>query len=472
MLKSLRASLLVLSLCPLAGCGRGSTEKDVSSVHQLTRGLTPSELPGSTPRSSSEPLQERTLVSETLSVEDAVRLGLASNPTIRAELRRIGVVRGERLEASVLPNPTVEFELLPERDSEYELRLEYELTEAIFAGFAARAYEPSLEAERVLVASRALGLAAEIRVSYVRHQLAMARRQVAEEARDGYEAALGLSEELLRAGNTTELETSLERLAHEKSKVLVGQMKLEELQTKQELCRLLGVRSSVVHAIEPLEVVPLPKERKGADLVDVATEKNLELRALELRAEGLGRRLGLAEVRGWVPRVAADFHALHTRPEVSGTDDTFRFGGGVTVEVPLFNQNQGLRVVLDAELGASLEEYQAMRLRIAALAETVMARTEATHERVRLFETEILPAQQSVVEQMRLQYNAMQVSLFNLLRTRQEQLDLKLAYYDARSEYLIAELERAALVAGATVDLGRSSFARVPSMGEAQKGGH
>jgi outer membrane protein, heavy metal efflux system len=463
---AVRWSLLALSCAVIAGCYRGSPSDDVRTV----RNIAPAAKVPSLPREPEENLAIKP--GSVVTMEDAVELGLFSNRDLRADLRRIGLARAERVERALLSNPTFEFEILPERDSEYELRLEYELTGLLFSASEARAFEPHVRSEQLRVAGRALGLALQIREAFVQCQLARLRIEVAEEAHIGFQAAVELSEELLRVGNTTPLEVGLNRVASEKAKVLVGRLKLGELEARQKLAALMGVPSGEVNVKTELSL-PRREEstRDKKSLLVTAINKNVELLALEAKAEGLGRRLGVVKARGWVPSVAADFHALRTRAESGGESGNFRFGGGVSAEIPLFDRKQGQRIALESELSASLEEYYGLRMRLGTVVETVDARCETTRERERLFEQEILPAQKQVTEQMRLQYNAMQVSLYDLLRVRQEQLALRLEYYDARGARAIAELERAALLAGTTV-VASADGATFEMGGVAPRGAH
>ena len=83
-----------------------------------------------------------------------------------------------------------------------------------------------------------------------------------------------------------------------------------------------------------------------------------------------------------------------------------------------------------------------------------------------------MPAQQTVMEQTVLQYNAMQLGVFQLLDARRELLDVQLAYADTIREYWSAHAEYEALLSGRTVKV--STAAATTQMGSAggSQGGH
>jgi outer membrane protein TolC len=61
-----------------------------------------------------------------------------------------------------------------------------------------------------------------------------------------------------------------------------------------------------------------------------------------------------------------------------------------------------------------------------------------------------VPARNEVMRQTLLQYNAMQVGVFQVLQARQQELDTELAYVETLREYWSAKAALDALLAGHT----------------------
>jgi hypothetical protein len=86
----------------------------------------------------------------------------------------------------------------------------------------------------------------------------------------------------------------------------------------------------------------------------------------------------------------------------------------------------------------------------------------------------IVPAQDNLMVQTQLQYNAMQIGVFQLLEARRAQLDVALDFVETQREYWSAVAELDALLAGRRV--GQSAAEPSGAMGMAidgpRQGGH
>ena len=182
----------------------------------------------------------------------------------------------------------------------------------------------------------------------------------------------------------------------------------------------------------------------------------------------------MARVAGWLPDVAVDVHALHGNPEdgAAGGSRGWRFGGGVSVGVPVFDQQRGTTRALEAEFDALMERYYGMAVDLRSAARDARNRVVSAHARARQYQAVIVPAQARVSAQTLLQYNAMQVGIFQLLQARREELDAQLALVDTRREYWSATAELSALLAGQRVRPAEGSTSGSGMSTSAATGGH
>ena len=98
-----------------------------------------------------------------------------------------------------------------------------------------------------------------------------------------------------------------------------------------------------------------------------ALNANLDLHAAEKRLDALAKRTGIARTQGWMPEVAVDVHTLRTDREARD-DSEWRWGGGVSVEVPLFDHGQGERRGYESQFDALLERYQGLAISLRSAA--------------------------------------------------------------------------------------------------------
>jgi len=99
-------------------------------------------------------------------------------------------------------------------------------------------------------------------------------------------------------------------------------------------------------------------------------------------------------------------------------------------------------------------------------------RVVSAHARARQYQAVIVPAQARVTAQTLLQYNAMQVGIFQLLQAHREELDAQLALVETRREYWSAAAELEALLAGKRVRPAEGSSSGSGMSTAASTGGH
>ena len=445
-------ALVALLAAALAGCASSSIGSDMRRVKDLTRAATLAEV-ADRDVDPAVPEEARKLLKRPLDADAAVRIALLNNRELRATLREMGIQRGRLVQAGLLPNPRAEAEIWPASNTELELRVEYDLTSALFAPARSRAVEPDVEAARYRAASAVIELGGRVRAAFYELCAANQRLALAHQSLDAWAAGVEAASAMFDAGNVSELHLAGNVAAYEKSRVSVAEMELELTSARERLLRLLGVQGEDTAIRLAGELPPAPNAAFVPNGIEGrAVRANLEIREARERLLGLSRRAGLASTIGAIPDVSVDVHALHEAAETGATnDDPWRFGAGVSVGIPLFDRNQGTAAALQAEFDAELERYYGLAVDVRSAAREAKARVLSAHSRARKYATVIVPAETRVVEQTLLQYNAMQLGVFELLGARRDELAARLAGVEALRDYWTAHAELEALLAGRRV---------------------
>ena len=468
------ATWVGLGMASLTACAGPSIRSDVQRVRELSR----VEHLARVAELEVDPVAAEDtsrLLDGELDADTAVRVALLNNRELRATLRELGVARGHLMQAGMLPNPVVEVEVMPERNSRLELRVEWDITSAVLAPRRARAMEPELAAARYRVAGAVVDLGYRVRVAFYAVLAAQQSLEVAQRMLDAYAAGRDAARAIFEAGNSAELDLASQEVAYERARITVAQLELDVATAREGLQRLLGAHGedTAWNVTGQLEDVPssvtLPDE-----LETNALRASLELQATRERLESLARRTGVTRMEGWLPDVAVDLHALNGNPEdgALGGSRGWRFGGGVSVGVPLFDQRRGTTRALEAEFDALMERYYGMAVDLRSAAREARNRVVSAHARAQQYQAVILPAQARVTQQTLLQYNAMQVGISQLLQARREELDAQLALVATRREYWSAAAELEALLAGQRVRPAERSAGASEMTTSAATGGH
>lgn len=418
----------------------------------------------------------RRLLAEPLDPDTAVRIAVLNNRELRATLREMGIARGQLIQAGLIPNPLFEIELLPERNTEVEFRVEYEITQALFAPARARVARANLEAARLRAARAVVDTGVRVRGVYFALQGAEQRLHVGQRLLDAFAASRDAARALFEAGNIPEVDLAVQEAAFERARVVVARMELEVAERREAMQRLLGLFGDETRWELAGKLPDLPEAPGLEDGFESRViERSFELSEIRHRLEALARRVGLTRRAGATPDVAFDVHALYGRPDVprAETDDLVRFGAGVSFTAPVFDRQQGLVRAYAAEFDALLERYHGVAIATRSAVRELRSRLVSAHARARQYIEVIVPAQRRVTEESLRQYNAMQLGVFELLAARREQLNAELDAVEALREYWTASAGmEAALAGGGAIASPPGAAAGSPGIGSPEAGGH
>jgi cobalt-zinc-cadmium efflux system outer membrane protein len=125
----------------------------------------------------------------------------------------------------------------------------------------------------------------------------------------------------------------------------------------------------------------------------------------------------------------------------------------VEVEVPLFYQGQGQIARAKADMRRQQKLYAATAIRIRASIRGTLTRLIATRDQALYFKTVLLPIRERIVNETQLQFNAMNVGIFQLLQAKRDQVEAARSYVEALRQYWLARAELNQLMAGRLVRL-------------------
>jgi outer membrane protein TolC len=109
----------------------------------------------------------------------------------------------------------------------------------------------------------------------------------------------------------------------------------------------------------------------------------------------------------------------------------FELGPGASVEIPLLSQNQGGRARAAAEMERAARRYVAVRATIAAETAAAIAGMSEARATAALLDDTVAVSTAAARQQAERLYTAGEISLLNLLQTRQRLIDIETTRADA-----------------------------------------
>lgn len=386
------------------------------------------------------------MVSATPSGWDVAMQQVEGHPELRAADAMVDATLGRQRQAATLPNPHFEVELLPEQDSAVELRVEYPLDGVLKRGFRVAIAEAEAQAQRLQRSDRAVELAYQLRVAWLERVGAGEQRRLGELRLEAHAAALELAEVMAAAGNLPDLDLARYRASYAVAKAEL--FPLQETEREKEAALERWSPDPKAWAL-PDQVPMVPEVNPPDPSLDALLSVNFSLSALERRMNALAEAQRLNTLEGWLPELAVDVHAL-----VAGDDgerSQWRWGGGLSVGLPIFDRRSGDEGRLVAEREALAWRREGLVLAVRAAGKEALARRSLAHQRALQLHRAADASQRVMQDELQRQYNAMQLGPFALVEGRLRSLELERMQAQSRLNYWLADTRVQALWAGRQV---------------------
>jgi outer membrane protein TolC len=329
-------------------------------------------------------------IDQPLSVYDVAVLAVENNPDLLAARFQRGVARAQVLEAGLLPNPSI--------SASYLFLLNPGVGGATFDAFTAaitQDIQKTITMKGRLRAAQAAALQVDASVLWEEWQLigkvrllvfdiiqGEKLRRVVAEFRDVVQGRFDRSRKALADGNATLATVAPDLAAVGESRKVVFDLDRDLETRRHDLNALLGLAPEVVLPLKSqLQVLQIDSKSVLRALEDLA-DRRPDLIALQL-----GYRSQDEKFRG---SIVGQFPALTFGPSLSrDTSDVRSFGPSVTMDLPIFDRNQGnvaieksTRAQLHAEFEARLSAAHSEVL--AALATQRLITRQLDQERAEL----------------------------------------------------------------------------------------
>ena len=325
-----------------------------------------------------------------LSLRDVAVLAVENDPDLRAARARLGVAQAEVLAAGVLPNPSLSAGLTPViggpgTTTGWNVGLSQDLRSLVTLQArtrAARAASGGVNASLLWQEWQVIGQARLLAVDLIE---GARRHRLLDEARGLLARRYATTRQAVAEGNASLAVVSPDLAALTAIERQIDTLDQLQQARRHQLAALLGLRpgAALPLAARP-DLPPVPAARVRALLGGIA-ERRPDLIALQL-----GYRAADAQLRAAVlaqfPRLTVGFTGG------SDTGGVRSFGPQVTLDLPVFDRNQGpialaratrrqLRAAYAARLDAAVGTVRAM------LADSALLRRQLRHASHRLTET-------------------------------------------------------------------------------------
>lgn len=352
-----------------------------------------------------------------LSEDEAVAIALWNNAQFQADLATLGFARADLIEADMLANPVFSL-FFPVGPKLLESKLNFPI-DALWQRphrIAAAKYDAQALSENLV--DHGLGLVRDVKTTYT--DLWLAREQVklaGQDARLRDEMA-DLAQRRLRAGDISELTASAAYIDSLRAADATKRFSNQAAVLKHQLNALLGRISDGTAFDIKLPDISGKSAASINELLETALAARPDLRAAELAIEAAGERIG------WEKSKIYNFIAIIDAKDKG--EDSLTVGPGFSLEIPIFNQNNGKIARAEAELEQAARQYEAVRQNIILQVRQAHTKYISAQEEYQLWNSDIIPSLETTLERTRKSFEAGELPYISVLQARQTLIEAQL----------------------------------------------
>lgn len=441
-----RITAALLSLLFVAGCSTVSLDAGFSEIGAQIQERNTMKIAWNRgtelDREAAE--QVRSLLNGNLSADQAVQIALLNNRKLQATYSGLGVAQADLVQAGLLRNPIFHAAVLAQRGGkpDIEVGADMNFLEVFYLPLRRRVAAARFEEAKLAVSGAVLELAGQVRSAFYAHQANEQMLELRQTIVQALDASFEIARRLSAAGNITDLDLARERAQFEASKLALRSAQVAVRQSREQLNSLMGLWGKEAHWQAEARLPEIPEQPiQVQDLERLAVGRSLDLALARQRILVSGEQLGFTRATNWVPEL--DFGVHGEREE-----GAWQTGPEIALPIPIFDQGQGRIGRAVSELRRAQNDYYALAVDIRAAARAFQDRIEGARDRALYYRDILLPLHERIVNETQLQYNAMQIGPFQLLRAREQQIETAVGYVNALREYWLARGDVGQILSG------------------------
>lgn len=435
-LRALTACVAVTTM--LTGCASFSPDSGFDSVKQLTRASIAQQPSWSRTTEDQAAAQTRVnaLLSEPLTIESAVQLALINNPQLQSDLYNLLLAESNKVQASLIANPS--FAMLYARhagDYTIERSLTLNILSLLFRQKRMTIAESQFEASKQRAALTVLQVAQQARNAFIEAVTAQQKVTYLTDVQASAQASYELAKRMREAGNWSELDRAREQALFLEISLQQQRSKNASVQAIEHLTRTLGLPSPEAIKL-PARLNDLPKADQQRTLLtgDLLAQR-IDLQQAKWQSETLALQLGLTKVTRWANVLELGPASVLEGPR----DTTSKKGIDLSFELPIFDWGQARLKQAQASYQQFLLHARALAINAASEIRAQQQQYTTTYAIAQRYRDEIIPLNQTLVDESLLRYNGMLMSPFELMTTARTQVMAVSNYIDALHDFWLAD---------------------------------
>jgi cobalt-zinc-cadmium efflux system outer membrane protein len=390
-------------------------------------------------------------LTEPVTPESAARIAVVNNPRVAAAFAQLGIARADFLDGALPANPAIHAARLipnaPEADI-LKYGFGFDLMSLITLPARRRAAHGHWDGAKARAVGETLMVGSEARHAMIGFIAANQNLDLMRQANEASQAALMAAEAIFAAGNSAPIEVDRERLFAAEVGLTLKQAEAELVPARERVNASLGLSAS--QRVNWTSARRLPAPPIDAIKVDDVEEQVMAASTDFAAARGMLRATEAM-------RSTSGFTSTFPGLELSGErerDGDWKRGFGVGVGLPVFGLGGSTRLRADSNANLATASLASLDIELRAQARSTAAMAEAMRQIAVERRETILPLSAQLFSSTQLNFNAMQLGIFQLLEAKRARLDAGRSSISATRDYWMAQANLDLLLQGGRADGG------------------
>jgi len=274
---------------------------------------------------------------------------------------------------------------------------------------------------------------------------------------EAQEAATDLAARQRAAGNITDFDLAQQQDALGGLRLSLATSQAQVVDSREKVARLLGLYGPRAQ-VDLAERLPemLSDEPSLENLEALAIARRPDLAAATKKVDAAAQAAALVRGTRYLPSVGAGVSVGRD------TEGVTSLGPSIDLELPIFDQGQANVRRVESDLRRAQARREELALDARSEVRSARNRHLTARSTVDYYRKSMIPLRERLVAQAQLQYNAMQIGLYQLLQAKQSQIAAYRDYIDVLRSYWVSRFDL-------ELSVGGSLLAPPPPSGQSAK---
>jgi outer membrane protein, heavy metal efflux system len=388
------------------------------------------------------------LLKNVLNEDLAIKITLLNNLKLQAAYEQIGFSKANLAQSKLLKNPifslSYKFATKANQFDIINMNLFQNFLETILIPAKKTLASVELEKTKEMVINQILQVIATTKIAFYKVLFTELSLKVYKKITLAFEAAYEFSEILYKTGNITALEVSIKKADYNEAKIFLADLEVALISAKEDLNKALGLYGlDIIWKIEPKYEINDLFEVNFDNFENRIIAQNIALKNNQFQMIITAKKYGINITKTIVPNFLIG-------PDSEREDNGVWFlGPAFSIGIPIFDFGKAISAAAEAKLHQLWNNYNALAIEIRSTARMTRINFLNSKRKLNYYQNVILPLKEKIHGEAFEQYNAMQIGVFDLLRTKIAEFSANIERYKILNNFFNSKINLDLLVSGA-----------------------